>query len=66
MRMQVAISWNALWSLVSSWTWHEEYDQERWRSVKYWDENQKEEFEKSLADEFSRSRRRGVPENDDQ
>jgi hypothetical protein len=64
-RMQVAVSWNALWSLVSSWKWHEEYDQVRWRSVKYWDENQKEEFEKRLADEISRSRHGGVPENGD-
>jgi hypothetical protein len=65
-RIQVAVSWNALWALVSVWNWHDEYDQERWRSVKYWDENQKEEFEKHLAEEFSRSRRRGVSENDGQ
>ncbi|MEE1801091.1 hypothetical protein PUR57_20810 [Streptomyces sp. JV176] len=65
-RMRVAVSWNALWALVSSWKWHEEYDLERWRSVKYWDENQKEEFEKCLADEFSRGQCREISGNDGQ
>ncbi|MGW6485605.1 hypothetical protein [Streptomyces sp. NPDC055056] len=63
-RIRVTVSWNALWALVSVWNWHDEYDQERWRSVKYWDENQKEELEKHLAEAFSRSRRGGVSEND--
>ncbi|MEU8842965.1 hypothetical protein AB0D97_28160 [Streptomyces roseus] len=56
-RLQVHVSWNALWALVSSWQWHKEYDQERWRSVNFWDEGQMEEFENRLADEFSKSRR---------
>lgn len=63
-RLQVDMSWNAMWALVSPWQWHEEYDQQRWRSVKHWDESQKEEFEKRLADEFSKSRRRGAFEDD--
>ncbi|MFE1788995.1 hypothetical protein ACFW7J_11485 [Streptomyces sp. NPDC059525] len=61
-RLQVDVSWNALWALVSPWRWHEEYDQERWRSVKYWNESQKEEFEERLANEFSRNRRRSASE----
>ncbi|MEV7833473.1 hypothetical protein AB0P12_23040 [Streptomyces subrutilus] len=65
-RLRVHMSWNALWALVSSWQWHEEYDQERWRSVKYWDEGQKEEFENRLADEFSKIRRQGASEGDGQ
>ncbi|MFI5830809.1 hypothetical protein ACIA6C_26780 [Streptomyces sp. NPDC051578] len=59
-RLQVDVSWNALWALASPWQWHEEYDQERWRSVKYWNENQKEEFEARLAGEFSKDRRRSA------
>lgn len=63
-RTRVAVSWNALWALVSPWNWHEDYDRERWISVKYWDEDEKEEFERRLADESSRNRRRGVLGND--
>ncbi|MFD4134958.1 hypothetical protein [Streptomyces goshikiensis] len=63
-RLQVHVSWNALWALVSSWQWHGEYDQERWRSVKYWDEGQKEEFENRLANEFSKSRHPNVSGSD--
>ncbi|MFF0553842.1 hypothetical protein ACFYUL_33305 [Streptomyces sp. NPDC004311] len=49
-RLQVHISWNALWALVSSWQWHEDYDQERWCAVKYWDSGQKAEFERRLTE----------------
>ncbi|MFI1702804.1 hypothetical protein [Streptomyces griseoruber] len=63
-RLQIHVSWNALWALVSSWQWHEEYDQKRWRSVKHWDEVQKEEFEKILARESSKSRHREDFESD--
>ncbi|MFE2569842.1 hypothetical protein [Streptomyces mirabilis] len=62
--LQIRVSWNALWALVSPWRWHDEYDQERWRSVKHWDEIQEAEFERRLADEFSKSRRRDTSEGD--
>ncbi|WKK22263.1 hypothetical protein QZH56_26205 [Streptomyces olivoreticuli] len=40
LRLQLRVSWNALWALVSPWQWHDEYDQARWRPVKYWDASQ--------------------------
>ncbi|MFF5130402.1 hypothetical protein ACFY41_26145 [Streptomyces syringium] len=37
LRIQIMLSWNALWALVSPWQWHGDYDHERWRPVKRWD-----------------------------
>ncbi|MBB5122734.1 hypothetical protein GO002_25605 [Streptomyces eurocidicus] len=36
LQIEIRVSWNALWSLVSPWQWHEDYDLERWRPVKVW------------------------------
>ncbi|GGR04065.1 hypothetical protein GCM10010219_05280 [Streptomyces netropsis] len=37
LQLQIMLSWNALWALVSPWQWHADYDHERWRPVKRWD-----------------------------
>lgn len=65
-RLKIRMSWNALWALVTPWNWHDGYDQERWRSVKHWDNGQEVEFEELLADEFSKRRRGETPQSDDE
>ncbi|MGW6418530.1 hypothetical protein [Streptomyces sp. NPDC055055] len=40
LHMQITTAWNTLWALVSPWQQHGNYDHERWRHVKYWDEEQ--------------------------
>ncbi|MFD7877463.1 hypothetical protein ACFV5G_25775 [Streptomyces sp. NPDC059766] len=57
-RMQIKVSWNALWALVFPYQWHDAYDLDRWRSVKHWDATQQSEFEQRLADAFGEERLR--------
>lgn len=58
-RWKIRLSWNALWTLSSPWQWHDEYDQERWRPIKYWDKSHEEDFEERLVGEAGR--RNGGP-----
>ncbi|MGW7002513.1 hypothetical protein ACWGCW_06725 [Streptomyces sp. NPDC054933] len=53
LHLQIGMAWNTLWALVSPWQWHEEYDHERWRHVKYWDEEQEAEQRSLLAEKFA-------------
>lgn len=54
--LQIGMAWNALWALVSPWQWHDEYDHERWRHVKYWDAGQEAGYESLLTDIVSDGR----------
>ncbi|GAB2699193.1 hypothetical protein GCM10010442_16250 [Kitasatospora kifunensis] len=49
LRLQVETGWNTLWALVSPWKWHNEFDGERWRHVKYWNAAQEAEMESRLG-----------------
>ncbi|MFF4104034.1 hypothetical protein [Streptomyces sp. NPDC001903] len=61
LRLQITLSWNALWALVSPWQWHDDYDHERWRHVKYWNVSHEVEIENLLADSISNRPGQGEP-----
>lgn len=48
---EIRVAWNALWSLSAPWQGHEEYDQKRWRHVKYWNTD----HECSILDQLPQS-----------
>ncbi|MEV4949402.1 hypothetical protein [Streptomyces sp. NPDC053755] len=64
LRQQVRISWNALWALVSPWQWHDDYDSERWRSVKYWDAADESRLRGLLDETFAENRRQRSERSD--
>ncbi|MDX3244778.1 hypothetical protein [Streptomyces sp. ME18-1-4] len=49
LHLQIMTAWNTLWALASPWQWHENYDHERWRHVKYWDAEQEAEQQSLLS-----------------
>ncbi|GHG83593.1 hypothetical protein GCM10018779_66750 [Streptomyces griseocarneus] len=65
LQLDVKVSWNALWALVSPWQWHAESDLERWRPVKHWEARQGGENENLLSDATSNNRYRDASEDND-
>ncbi|MGW7343115.1 hypothetical protein [Streptomyces sp. NPDC054854] len=47
-RAKVILSWNALWMLASSWRMCDDFNHERWRTVKFWNMEDAREFEARL------------------
>ncbi|MEU1312269.1 hypothetical protein ABZ419_25730 [Streptomyces cinnamoneus] len=64
-RVEISVSWNALWALANPWQWHDEYDHDRWRPVKYWDASHRVEIENILSDAFAKRRLLDASEDDD-
>lgn len=54
MRTQIRSAWNVLWTIVSPWQSHPDYDVERWRHVKFWDAASEVRQQALLASAFDR------------